>query len=49
MAAGGVLGAIENVEANLDSLTDASYVQATRSTIDTLRARLSETAEAVRA
>ncbi len=49
MAAGGVLGAIENVEINLDSLTDASYVQATRATIDTLRARLSETAQAVRA
>jgi formiminotetrahydrofolate cyclodeaminase len=40
MASAGALGALANVEINLDGLKDAAYVAATRTKITTLRGRL---------
>jgi len=43
MAAAGAKGALANVEINLDGITDAGYVAATRERISALRDRLGET------
>src|SRR5437870_10357011 len=42
MAAAGARGALENVEINLNGITDAAYVQAMRDRIRALRAHLTE-------
>jgi glutamate formiminotransferase / formiminotetrahydrofolate cyclodeaminase len=49
MAAAGAQGALANVEINLDSLSDAGYVSATREKIAALRTRLGDPARTLTA
>jgi glutamate formiminotransferase/formiminotetrahydrofolate cyclodeaminase len=47
MAAAGALGAMENVEINLDSITDAPYVTAVRGRLAELRRRIGDSPRAL--
>jgi formiminotetrahydrofolate cyclodeaminase len=49
MAAAGARGALANVEINLDSITDASYVASMRAKSAALRERLAETSRSISA